>query len=345
LPQHDTGVFFLVNSYWGISHCERAQPDTIYIYSFNSVTNTVQTRVDGRNGYDNEKMRRFYYDYVFWAYGEPKKILVYAPCLDLWTTLPLNNTSDWSFGGDFVNTYDINDGNLKVFDVLNNSQLQFPFGWQSSYNFSKYSYVRDKFFIASNTDGHYFGFSSYTRDIKEYVADYYNSTLGNGMVAVMYRSFYGRDLMAYNAWSNSFIPLELNDEQGDSRNIWIGDSTALVTTQHGHLLAFDPYPEATAVKDLPGDKKYLPEQIHLGQNYPNPFNPITTIEFQIPGSRFVSLNIYNIRGQKVATLVNKKQGPGKHKITFDARGLASGVYIYKLEAGKFTAVRKMILMR
>ena len=91
--------------------------------------------------------------------------------------------------------------------------------------------------------------------------------------------------------------------------------------------------------------KQNPQDFHLFQNYPNPFNPNTTIEFVLPKSVFMTLKIYNILGQEVATLVSERLAAGNYKYEWDASGLASGVYMYRLEAGKFKQVRKMLLVR
>jgi len=83
----------------------------------------------------------------------------------------------------------------------------------------------------------------------------------------------------------------------------------------------------------------------LSQNYPNPFNPITTIEYQIPKTSQVDLSIYNLLGQKVATLVTEKLTPGNYKYTWDASGFASGIYYYKLSTPEFTKTKKLILLQ
>ena len=88
-----------------------------------------------------------------------------------------------------------------------------------------------------------------------------------------------------------------------------------------------------------------PREFSLQQNYPNPFNPATTIEFSLPQSGFVTLKIYNILGEEVATLVSKKLPAGKHKYDLDASNLASGVYLYRIQAGDYVEAKKMILMR
>jgi len=87
------------------------------------------------------------------------------------------------------------------------------------------------------------------------------------------------------------------------------------------------------------------KEFDLKQNYPNPFNPSTTIKFQIPNSNFVTLGIYNLLGQKVATLVNKKLNAGIYTAEWNAAGFASGVYLYRLQAGNYTETKKLILLR
>jgi hypothetical protein len=83
----------------------------------------------------------------------------------------------------------------------------------------------------------------------------------------------------------------------------------------------------------------------LEQNFPNPFNPATTIAFSIQQPSFVSLKVYNMLGQEVATLVAEELNSGSYSVPFEATGLASGMYIYRLEAGKVVRARKMTLMK
>lgn len=89
----------------------------------------------------------------------------------------------------------------------------------------------------------------------------------------------------------------------------------------------------------------VPTQYSLDQNYPNPFNPSTSISYSIAKDGFVKLNIFNILGQQVSTLVNQVQSPGKYKVHFDASKLTSGVYFYKLDSDGLSVVKKMILIK
>jgi len=89
----------------------------------------------------------------------------------------------------------------------------------------------------------------------------------------------------------------------------------------------------------------LPTGYTLAQNYPNPFNPSTQISFAIPNSELVTLNIYDVLGKEVATLVDGAQSAGSYTVSFDASKLSSGIYFYTLKAGNFIETKKMILMK
>ena len=124
-----------------------------------------------------------------------------------------------------------------------------------------------------------------------------------------------------------------------------GSNTTILT---GHLFA-----DITVPSDFVSDMKLVGikdnnnqilKDYSLSQNYPNPFNPTTKIKFYLKQGGKVKLDVYNLIGQKVAELINYELPSGFHEVEFDASGLASGVYIYRLNvSNKFTSVKKMIL--
>jgi hypothetical protein len=89
----------------------------------------------------------------------------------------------------------------------------------------------------------------------------------------------------------------------------------------------------------------VPTCYALGQNYPNPFNPSTVIGYQLPVTGLVTLKVYDVIGREVATLVNEQKDAGYYKATFNATKLASGVYFYRMSAGSYVSVKKLLLMK
>jgi len=119
------------------------------------------------------------------------------------------------------------------------------------------------------------------------------------------------------------------------------------------ILSNDPFhpeviiPVHMLVSNVVGirDELTLPTEFNLEQNYPNPFNPSTTIKYGIPERTFVELRIYDILGREVEVLVNEEKEAGYYKVNYDAAKLASGIYIYRLQAGSFVETKKMVLMK
>lgn len=116
----------------------------------------------------------------------------------------------------------------------------------------------------------------------------------------------------------------------------------VVVATHGSGVYSANLPLANSVDE---EDIIQPTEFELAQNYPNPFNPTTTINYSVPHSGIVSMNVYNIRGELIAELVNENKSVGKYSVRFDASNLASGTYIYKLKNNKNQIVKKMLLIK
>jgi hypothetical protein len=101
----------------------------------------------------------------------------------------------------------------------------------------------------------------------------------------------------------------------------------------------------TWITDVETEEGYIPESFSLEQNYPNPFNPSTRITFNLTESGLTNVSVYNLLGQKVATVLNQELVAGRHTVDFNGSNLSSGIYFYKLESGKNTATQKMMLLK
>jgi predicted GH43/DUF377 family glycosyl hydrolase len=142
-------------------------------------------------------------------------------------------------------------------------------------------------------------------------------------------------------WDDTYVGLCSAIFNADSTGfkLWYTGGTGFVIGDIGYASTTGP----TSVEDnKPGE---LPQDFSLLQNYPNPFNPSTTIEFNVLKNSEVTLKIFNMLGEEVATLVSDRLTASSYSYEWDASNLASGVYLYRLEAGSFVETRKMVLMK
>ena len=122
-------------------------------------------------------------------------------------------------------------------------------------------------------------------------------------------------------------------------SIYFSDTqTGWLTADYGRIAKF------SGTTDI-DDKINSVNEFNLEQNYPNPFNPSTKISWKSPAAGWQTLKVYDVLGNEVATLVNEERPAGSYEIKFDAGGLSSGIYFYKLIAGSFVESKKMILMK
>lgn len=133
------------------------------------------------------------------------------------------------------------------------------------------------------------------------------------------------------------------------------DSINITTTQTeltlapGEFVIFTdkdiPSPEQGIVTGLEEQNLSMPNEFRVGQNYPNPFNPSTKVEYSIPGKMNVEIKVYDALGREVRTLLDKSQNAGNYEITFKAGNLASGMYLLRVDAGKHSQTRKILLLK
>jgi M6 family metalloprotease-like protein len=156
--------------------------------------------------------------------------------------------------------------------------------------------------------------------------------LGNvwGVVATTTDTFWVDPEYIYAPGGGDFRPT-YKVRAKDTQNLWssFSDSTSVRAEHYGKRFAGN----------------LVLSEFSLRQNYPNPFNATTTFTYGFPEDAFVSLKVFDVLGREIATLVNQHQQAGGHNIQFDASNLPSGIYLYKLRAGTFSAVKRMLLLK
>ena len=117
----------------------------------------------------------------------------------------------------------------------------------------------------------------------------------------------------------------------------VGSNGAILKTNTAGIL--------TSVDNHDDNQKEIPTTFSLSQNYPNPFNPGTVIEYGIPTAAPVELKVFDLLGRELCVLVNKKQQAGTYQIQFDGQNLPAGLYFYRLQAGEFCEIKKMVIVK
>jgi parallel beta-helix repeat protein len=173
--------------------------------------------------------------------------------------------------------------------------------------------------------------------ISEGFAEFFRAPItGNGLVDV--------DLAAlgpegYLVGSGAVAYLDFSYESSEMASV-VRLKEAILYDGEGNEVELSPTDVEVESQDAP-----IPAKFALHHNHPNPFNPTTTIKYDLPQDTHVKLVVYNVRGQKVATLVDGMVQAGSHQVMWNADDLSSGVYFYKITAGNFTEMRKMILLK
>lgn len=226
--------------------------------------------------------------------------------------------------------YDTSNSDLPSNDIASITTDNVGNKWIGTYNAGlvKYNITNITIYNTSNTDLP----DNYVRHITLDTLD--NKWIGTGKGLA---KFDGLNWTIYDT-SNSELPdnnvnFVAIDQNG---NKWIGTENGLaVFNENGIVSIGDKF---TSIENIPNDYQIF-------QNYPNPFNPSTTIAFDLPETGQVTLKIFNILGEEVATLVSERLSAGSYSYEWDASDLASGVYLYRLQAGNYVKTRKMVVMK
>ena len=152
----------------------------------------------------------------------------------------------------------------------------------------------------------------------------------------------GEDQTIVDALKNPISSVPYIKEPNGEAVCWAYDLSGYYTLSeglHAHLYFYPRLTSDISLEDI------TLKEFSLDQNYPNPFNPSTTIHYRLKENAQVKLSVYDTRGREIAVLVNKFQNSGNHSVIFNAVNLAAGLYFYKIEAGDYSAVRKMLLVK
>ncbi len=232
-----------------------------------------------------------------------------------------------------------------LFDALNGNAFTYGFDFNRS-KMGTHSAI-----LCNTTAQTVHGYSCLTQNQSDLVIDFDPYfVLNNGYIGFIANSYNITKCYAYNGLGDGWA--ELIPEGSDVTSL-VGTKTILVA-RHDRVYAFDPESLAVSVEDTVEDEEpsddLLPYQFELFQNYPNPFNPSTTIHYTIQERSHVTLGIFDVSGRRIARLVDSVQEEGMHEEKWygwnkEGAVVSSGVYFYKLRAGKKRITKKMILLR
>ena len=163
----------------------------------------------------------------------------------------------------------------------------------------------------------------------------------------------------HNSWlnSNRFIYTYDNNDNGIHGESFQWQESSWIPSKDNMIMFYNNHSDYSIYTGSIVDVEYtaftteiIPENSNiksfsLAQNYPNPFNPTTIIKYSIPTTSFVKLKVYDVIGREVATLVNEEKAVGNYNVEFNGSDLSSGIYFYRIQAGDYSSVKKMILIK
>lgn len=264
----------------------------------------------------------------------------------------------------YLQGYNTVGGSLSIAETNFNTNVKVNFNGGANNRYGMISYVRQ--YSASDWDPYYYATSNGGSTTGDWTAGFIDPSNNRArtcdVIAVrgasnQFRCCYAQDNTSapscfYTSWSGTWSTinvinnLALDTTYGKPRAGYVnggGDDCLGIWT--GGPIGVNAYSSRLCATTVGIHKTGIPVEFSLSQNYPNPFNPSTLIKYEIPVGSNVSVTVYNLLGESVATLVNEYKTAGSYEIKFDASNYASGVYFYKIEAGAFSDIKKMMLVK
>ncbi len=291
-----------------------------------------------------------------WAYGASGKLVYTTNSGATWTTQIVGSTNyidavfcmseneAWAGGGygggsGFI-SYTSNSGQTWIPQTPSTSSMvndiffiNNRYGWALNYGGSTQKTTDGgQTWVSSGSISNYYAMRILMLDsLRGWIAAYNATGGGNNGLGYIYKTSNGGDSWVQE-WVSPLVGTDLSDLKNQfNTTLWcIGNNST--------ILKYDI--PVGIIKNSETVSEFL-----LGQNYPNPFNPNTVINYQLPVNTFVRLVVYDVLGREVTTLINYKQHAGNYSVEFKGENLPSGIYIYKIEAGNYTNVKKMVLLK
>ncbi len=325
---------------WSAATCDLYQKDTVVVYSYNAGRQTMQSFQSHSDGSYTQLNRRNILGYIpHLPTGRPF-VYIYTPGTDTWHEVGVDESVSWTANRDFITFFQDGGSNVILYDGVSGARHELAYGYEH-YTYT-YRHLYDHFVILDTDQGGSSAYSTFTRSDASHPVN--GNWKGQTGLAVC-RQEHGA--LAYNALYNCFTPLHIDTATYAQFNYELaGDSIGFVVYEEGVLFAYDPHADSTAMGLHEQSMHGRASHFRLRQNYPNPFNASTVIRFYLPAPANIRLDVYNLLGKKVRSVLNRRLRAGEHTAIFEARGLASGVYYCRLSSE--TGVRltgKMILLR
>lgn len=204
--------------------------------------------------------------------------------------------------------------------------------------------------FSMNMTGQLFTHDSLSTDIYDMVGAFVDGEC-RGMAQPVYIEALDQYLLFMTVYSNETDSeqIEFQSYDADLDEMLYVDETVEFASNAIIGTVEEPFPWDARYLGI-GDPGYIPEEFSLAQNYPNPFNPVTTIAYGLPEASDVTITIYNIMGQQVATLVKSQQEPGYYFIRWNSRNdygvpVSAGIYLYQIRANNFVKTKKLVLLK